>query len=271
MINAAALDQFRVRAGLNDAALVQHDNHVRVENGGEPVRDANGRAALHQFVERGLHGAFGFGVERAGGFIQNQNRRVLQNGAGDGEALALAAGKGNAFFADDGVETLRLLRDEVVGIGVTRGFDDFCVRRAEAAQLDVPADGVVEQNGFLRDDGDLVPQVARGNVAQIHAADFDRAALRVVKTQEQIGQRGFAGAAGADQRDQLAGFDGKVDVSQHRLFAIVEIKVFKHDVSVGGVEHFRLQRFGHGIFDGEQLKDAFGWRRGPGEAGYAAA
>jgi hypothetical protein len=221
-----------VRAGFHDAALVQHDNHVGVQNGREPVRDANGRAALHQFVERGLHGAFGFGVERAGGFVQDQNRRVLQNGAGDGEALALAAGKRDAFFADDGVEALGFLHDEIVGVGVFGGGDDFVVRRAEPAQLDVPADGVVEQNVFLRDDGDLVPQVARGNLAQIHAADFDRAACGVVKTQEQVGERGFAGAAGADERDELAGLDGEVDVVQDRFFAVVEIEVLKFDVGV---------------------------------------
>ena len=107
------------------------------------------------------------------------------------------------------------LHDEFVGVGVARGGDDFLVRRAEPAQLDVPADGVVEQNVFLRDDGDLVAQIARGNVAQIHAADFDRAARRVVKAQQQVGERGFAGAAGADERDELAGFDGEVDVVQH--------------------------------------------------------
>ena len=99
----------------------------------------------------------------------------------------------------------------------------------DPAQLDVPADGVVEQNIFLRHDGDLVAQVARGNFSQIHAADFDRAARGVVKTQQQIGQRGFAGTAGADERDELAGFDREIDVAQHRFFAVAEIKIFKFE------------------------------------------
>ena len=68
----------------------------------------------------------------------------------------------HALFADDGVEALRLLHDEIVGVGVSGGGDDFVVGRAEPAQFDVPADGVVEQNGFLGDDGDLVAQIARG-------------------------------------------------------------------------------------------------------------
>ena len=92
-------------------------------------------------------------------------------------------------------------------MGVAGGGDDFVIRCAGPAQLNVPADGVVEQNGFLRDDGNLVAQIAGGNVANVHAADVDDAALRVVKAQQQIGQRGFAGAAGADERDELAGFE----------------------------------------------------------------
>jgi len=61
------------------------------------MRDANRGAADHQFLQGGLHGAFRFGVERTGGFVQHENRRVLLNGPGDGDALALAAGQHHAF------------------------------------------------------------------------------------------------------------------------------------------------------------------------------
>jgi hypothetical protein len=46
---------------------------------------------LHGRVQRGLHHALALGVQRAGGFVQQQQRRVLQHGAGDGDALALPA------------------------------------------------------------------------------------------------------------------------------------------------------------------------------------
>ena len=44
-------------------------------------------------VERLLHQDFIFRVERGSGFVQQQDRRVLENGAGDGEALALGRPK----------------------------------------------------------------------------------------------------------------------------------------------------------------------------------
>ena len=95
-----------MRPGFHDAALIEHDNDVGVENGRKPVRDADGRAAFHQLIQRGLHCAFGFGVQRAGSLVEDQDGRIFQNGAGNGQALALAAGKHDALFADDGVETL---------------------------------------------------------------------------------------------------------------------------------------------------------------------
>ena len=55
----------------------------------------------------------------------------------------------------------------------------------------------------------------------------------------------------------MAGLDGEIDVVQDVFFAIGEIHVFKLDVGLAGVEHFRLRGFRHGIFQGEQLKDAF--------------
>jgi hypothetical protein len=44
-------------------------------------------------LERGLDQALGLGVERGGGLVEDQDRRVLQQRTGDGEALALAAGE----------------------------------------------------------------------------------------------------------------------------------------------------------------------------------
>jgi len=44
---------------------------------------------------------------------------------------------------------------------------------------------------------------------------------------------------------------------QHGFFAVGKVDVFELDVRVVGVEHFRRDRFGHGIFRGEQFKDAF--------------
>ena len=54
--------------------------------------------------------ALGLVVERRGRFVEHQDRRVLEQRAGDGDALALAAGEALAELADHRVVALRQLR-----------------------------------------------------------------------------------------------------------------------------------------------------------------
>lgn len=69
-----------------------HDaDEVGPLNGAQPVGDDEHRAAARRSVERLLHHALGFRVQGAGGFIQHQDAGVLDQGAGDGDALFLAA------------------------------------------------------------------------------------------------------------------------------------------------------------------------------------
>ena len=90
-------------AALDDPAGVEHDDLVGVADRGQPVGDGDGGAAGRQGVDGLLYGALGAGVEGAGGLVEDEDRRVAQDGAGDGEALLLAAGEAVAALADEGV------------------------------------------------------------------------------------------------------------------------------------------------------------------------
>ena len=92
---------------------------------GEAVRDGKRRAALAQFGDRLLHGALQFRIEGRGGFIEQDDGRVLDQRARDGDALALAAGQLQAVLADRGVVARREAFDEIVGVGGLCGGDDF--------------------------------------------------------------------------------------------------------------------------------------------------
>ena len=99
-VQALFLEQLGVAAFFDDAAFVQDDEAVHRGDGGEAVGDGNHGFAFHHFVEAFLDSGFDFGIERAGGFVKQQNRRVFEHNAGDGDALALAAGKFHAAFAN---------------------------------------------------------------------------------------------------------------------------------------------------------------------------
>src|SRR6516225_4343243 len=90
---AAGADQFVERAGFDDAAGFEDENPRGIADGREPVRNHEGGSPLHDFDKRGLDFGFGQRVERACRLVENENRRILEERAGNREPLALAAGK----------------------------------------------------------------------------------------------------------------------------------------------------------------------------------
>ncbi len=55
---------------------------------------------LQQFFQGVLDARFGHGVDGAGGFIENEDARVGEHGAGEADELALAERQAAAAFAD---------------------------------------------------------------------------------------------------------------------------------------------------------------------------
>ena len=87
-------------AGRNNLALIHQQNYIRIHNGRQPVGNNKAGSPLHQSAKSILNRHFANTVQRAGGFIQQQNIRVAQNRARNGNTLTLAAGKTHTFLAN---------------------------------------------------------------------------------------------------------------------------------------------------------------------------
>ena len=120
--------------------------------------DDERRPALHQRFERALHQSFAFGVEGRGRLVQKQHRRVFQDRAGDGEALALAARQRDAALAELRIVALRQGGDEAVRGRLPGGGDDRLARRVGRAIGDVVGDARPEDERVLRHKRDLGAQ-----------------------------------------------------------------------------------------------------------------
>ena len=57
-------------------------------------------------AQAGEDAGLGGGVDGGGGVVENENAGPGEEGAGQGDALALPAGEGEASLADDGVKTV---------------------------------------------------------------------------------------------------------------------------------------------------------------------
>jgi hypothetical protein len=108
-----------------------------------------------QVVERLLDFLLGLGIDRRGGLVEDQDARVDQQRAGDGDALALAARQALAAFADQRIVAVRQAQDEVVGMGGAGGGDDLLARGVGLAVGDVLGNGAEEQEGLLQHQADV--------------------------------------------------------------------------------------------------------------------
>ncbi|KAG1246977.1 hypothetical protein G6F65_020402 [Rhizopus arrhizus] len=170
-------------AAFDDAAVGQHDDLVRVRHGGQAVGDDQRAAALADFPQVRLDFAFGVGVQRAGGLVEQEDGRVLQDRARNGHALLFPARQLQAPFAHHGLVAVGHGHDQVMDVRQPCGSLDVGVGGAGPAVADVVVDGVVEQHRVLRHHADRRPQAGLGDIAHVLAVDDDRAAIGVVEAE----------------------------------------------------------------------------------------
>ena len=124
----------------------------------------------------------GLDIEVRRGLVEDQDRRIGQDGAGDGEALALPAAQPDPVLADPGVVARRQGRDGVVDAGAATGVDHPIVVEIGVGQSQVVADRGVEQVDVLGHHAEERPRVVAAIGVQVVPAEADRAASRTSRT-----------------------------------------------------------------------------------------
>ena len=111
--------------------------------------DRHHRLPLHQTIETLLDGSLDLTIERAGGFVQQQDGRILQHDPRDRDSLALATAELHAALPDVSVIALPAMRilqadDEVVGLGTLRGRQHVVLRGSRSSVRNVVAHRAVQ-------------------------------------------------------------------------------------------------------------------------------
>ncbi|EGY00670.1 hypothetical protein AZA_76900 [Nitrospirillum viridazoti Y2] len=291
-VGAVQGQQLVMRAGFHHPAAIDDIDAVGIDDGGQAVGDDQGGAPLLQPAQGVLHQALGLAVQRRGRLVQQQHRGVLQHGAGDGDALALAAGQLHAILAHPGVIALGQAQDEVVCRRRLGRRLDLLLRGAHAAIGDIAAHRVVEQPRLLADQADGAAQRGQRHVADVLAAQGDGTAGDVVEAGDQVQDGGLARPAGPHQGHRLACRHlQRHAVQGHRAILVGEAHVIEPD-GVGGDRQLggarpvddarrRVQQFEHplrrgqadlqlGLQLGQALQRLERQQEGAGEAGQRA-
>src|SRR2546430_12697313 len=148
-------------------------------------------------------------------FRSQKNWRILEEGAGNADALPLPGRQLHAPIADNRGNALRQIVDEVAAIGRDDRLMHVRVGGVWPTVADVLHDRAVKQGYVLWNDGDGGPQALLGHPCNVLTPQQNAPALHVVETLQQHEEGRLAAARLADETDALAGLDTQAEVAKH--------------------------------------------------------
>ena len=168
------------------------------------MRDDERRAPLHDALQSALHEHLVFCIECARGLVEQQDRRILQDGTCNGKPLALAARQRDAALTQAGLIAFWQSANEGIGLGGLGGGLDVghaCIRGAIG---DVGGNGVGKERDILRHESNALAQHVKIGLAHIDPVDHHAPRLGIEEPQQHGKQRRLAGTGRADDGDRLA-------------------------------------------------------------------
>ena len=175
---------------------------------GDDQRRPPGRQRRHGLLDQ----VFAVGIEGAGGFIQQQDRGVGQQRAGDRQALLLAPGQADALVAQRGVVTVRQCLDKLLGVGDTGDPLDLVQAGLGTGIADVVCHRAMEQRRALGHEREAAAQGFETDRSGVGTIDADLSGVWLVEAQKQVEQGGFAGPGWPHQGQGFPGLDGQREI-----------------------------------------------------------
>ena len=210
---------------------------------------------------------FRFHIHAGSGIVKNQDGRVDQHGAGNGQALALAAGQSAAAFPHPGIIAIGQVHYLVVQLGDFGGVDNVRLGGVGHPVGNVVPDGGVKEKNILLDNAHIAAQGFQGELPDVHAVDGHPAVGNIIKAGQQVDDSAFAAARRAQDGGYLPRFGGNVDAFQGRGTGVISKGCLVKLYPARSPPHrpgFRL--FLDGRTGIQNIKDAAARGNGPGKA-----
>ena len=234
-----------------ESIFEQLDEDVEIDRGTIERDKVSGRLDM----------ALGLGIQRRGSLIQNQQRGVLEQCAGNCQTLALAAGKQHAVLANLSVQALWQLLDKVHRVSITGGFFDVGTRGTRQITVgNVVGHGIAEQGHMLSHLGDMTAQVKQTVILNFNAIEQNFARSVMIETRNQVSQCRLATTGTPHQCHHLPRFGREGHVLEHLPVGVrVGEAQVAHIQTAGDVVAFNSASIDFRFLI-QLLKDAFGTR-----------
>src|SRR5688572_6541987 len=133
-------------------------------------------------------------------------------------------------------------------MGIDCCGDNSFARGAFVPEEEIVVDGVVEENGLLRNDGNVPAQIGDPKRPYVVSVNRDAARSYFIETGHEVCDRRFPGPARSNKGANGAGRNGDGRVSERRLVVVVgTCDVVENDVSTKTVDFNRIHRVGYSI------------------------
>jgi len=133
-------------------------------------------------------------VEAAGGFVEEEERGIIDKRERKGEPLALPAG--------EGLETRAGFFHEPKTFEKARSWDGIRVKRGEEVEGLARGDGVLKRGGLQHRAGAALDRC--GMSASVKTGNVNRPGIRLPQAEGTFEERGFARAIGAEKAEDFA-------------------------------------------------------------------
>lgn len=140
------------------AATFENHNKLGSCHCGKAMGNDKGCAPGEKCLEGLADEGFTFGIEGTGGFVENEEVGLEENGTGDADALTLPTTEESTAVANGGVVGLGELKDEVVGLGNLSRLLDLLPSGMGSAVGDVVPDSIVEKECVLFNNTYVLPE-----------------------------------------------------------------------------------------------------------------
>jgi hypothetical protein len=187
------------------------------------VRNQNRGAALHDAAKTGQDALLGLRVDAREGIVEDEDAGVADDGAGNGGALLLSAGEGDAALPDYRVVFVGEAFYIGIEVGDFGGLADLVEIVIRETESDVAADGFAEEIGVLGNVANGAAECVQRPSTDGAAIDEEFAFRSFPEARDEGGEGGFAAASGADNGERGAGRDFQINVAQDGMRPVATI------------------------------------------------
>ena len=152
----------------------------------QAVGDHDDRLLFCQRLDRPHQIIFVLRIHIGGGFVEENDRRVLHHCPRNGNALLFSAGEAGAAFSDHCFVPIRQYLDKVVAAGLLRRLDHFLHRRIRLSETDIVGNSIVEKVDILENKGEVLHQGIHVVILHISSAQGHCSGIHIPEPGQQV-------------------------------------------------------------------------------------